>query len=185
MSAGNSLARQQRWSAIGLVIGGAIAFETVLQLAWEPWKSLPYHLSPLMFERLTVVLLTILALYLAAEPIRIRREQWKRVVDYPPIWSAALGAFIVVAVIDGVRQLLGSETLNPEWVYPETVILPLMAIAIAFALRQLPREEAKAENLCARLIPSTGRQSRNGSKSKLRSSMTSQISSGIGRSRID
>lgn len=90
-----------RWSRVLLLtLVGALAFDFVLPQAWRFARDLrtPFTAT---HQELLFWLCVFLVFYIAAEPIRLPRGQFRQWHRYPPIWFAVpLGLFLV-----GVREL--------------------------------------------------------------------------------
>ena len=90
-----------RWSRVLLLtLVGALAFDLVLPQAWRLARDLqtPYTAT---YQEWLFWLCVFLVFYIAAEPIRLPRGQFRQWHRYPPIWFAVpLGLFLV-----GVREL--------------------------------------------------------------------------------
>lgn len=120
---------------------GVLAFETALPLAWRfgfLGPALPFS-GPAPFALL--FLGVTLLLFLVAEPIRIRKGHWRRLLVYPPLWTAVVLALLITASIDG--YIPSWYAVRPEWQDRETLALIASALAIAIVFRQLPIRKYK------------------------------------------
>lgn len=110
---------------------GALAFDLVLPQAWRLARDLqtPYTAT---YQEWLFWLCVFLLFYVAAEPIRLPKGQFRQWHRYPPIWLAVpLGLFLV-----GVRELwLPSLGLRGGEVQPDlSHSFPIAWIATALAL---------------------------------------------------
>ena len=122
----------RRWSRVLLLtLVGALAFDLVLPQAWRFARELrtPYTATS---QELLFWLCVFLLFYIAAEPIRLPRRQFRQWHRYPPIWFVVpLGLFLV-----GVRELwLPSLGLQGSAVEPHlSHSVPIAWIATVLAL---------------------------------------------------
>ena len=140
-----------RWSRVLLLtLVGALAFDLVLPQAWRLARDLQTPYTATYQERL-FWLCVFLLFYVAAEPIRIPRGQFRQWHRYPPIWFAVpLGLFLV-----GVRELwlpclaLRGAAVEPHrsdsvpiaWI---ATVLALGAVLIRYLKCRQPAEPAES-----------------------------------------
>ena len=134
-----------RWANLLLLaVLGAIVFEAILPRAWAIARVSALSLSPL-FIMVVVLLTTSILAYVVAEPIRIRRHQWRRMLWHPSTWLAIPLACGIAAIAERLpapfRPYSGS--LVPDW-QQLWLVLPIGgALAVGLFLRQLPWRKAR------------------------------------------
>lgn len=134
-----------RWANLLLLaVLGAIAFEAILPLAWAIVRVRALSLSP-PFIVVVVLLTTSLLAYVAAEPIRVRRYQWRRMLWYPSTWLAIPLACGIAALAARLPTPLRpySGLLVPDWQQVWLVVPIGGATALGLFLRQLPWRRAR------------------------------------------
>jgi hypothetical protein len=134
-----------RWANLLLLaVLGAIAFEAILPLAWAIVRVRTLSLSP-PFIVVVVLLTTSLLAYVVAEPIRIRRYQWRRMLWYPSTWLAIPMACGIAALAERLPAQFRpySGSLVPDWQQVWLVVPIGGAAAVGLFLRQLPWRRAR------------------------------------------
>jgi hypothetical protein len=102
-----------------LAVLGAIAFEAILPLSWAIVRGRALSLSP-PFIVVVVLLTTSLLAYVIAEPVRIRRHQWRTMLWYPSTWLA-------IPLACGIAALTESRGLDNARQQPKQRRLPAAA----------------------------------------------------------
>lgn len=129
-----------RWANVLLLaVLGSVTFEVALPFAWNIAKARTIPFSA-PFVALLALLATSLLVYVVAEPIRIRRGQWRRLLWYPSTWLAvplACGLAVLAERLPApVRPYAGLH--SPDWQHVWLVGPVGSAVAIGLFLRQLP-----------------------------------------------
>lgn len=134
-----------RWGRLlGLAFLGAVAFELILPQAWVPARTLQLPYSP-VFVALVTWLAVVVLVYVVSEPIRIRKQQWRRMLWYPPTWLAVAIAWGLASASERLPVALRPQSSGPDWQHAYLVGPIAAAIALALAARQLPwRRRASA-----------------------------------------
>ena len=129
-----------------LALVGAITFELILPFAWKRWqRELPFDPRVIM---LACWLASAGLFYVVVEPIRIRARQWRRVLWYPPMWSAVAAAWILAAQFERLRPLERSASA-PIWTHVFPIAPIAAALALAIIVRQFPWRSRRASTLGA------------------------------------
>lgn len=129
-------ARIRRWLDLAwYAVSGLLAFEILLPLGESFWAKIPAPggFAPWFLLPLTVILLFGFA-FIAVEPIRVRRDHWRHVLRYPPLWFAIAIAF-AAAVFLSALPLVDQPVLAVGW--PDVGIVSIVTATFigAVALR--------------------------------------------------
>jgi hypothetical protein len=131
-----------RWGRLlVLALFGAVAFELILPLVWVHARTLQLPYSPVFVELVTWLALLVLV-YVVSEPVRIRKQQWRRMQWYPPTWLAVAIAWGLAAASERLPLALRPQSSGPDWQHAYIVGPIAAAIALALAARQLPWRRA-------------------------------------------
>ncbi len=132
------------WRLLVLALVGAVTFELILPLVWVYARTLQLPYSP-VFVALVTWLTVVVLVYVVSEPIRIRKQQWRRMLWSPPTWLAVPVAWGLASLREHLPMALRPQSSGPDWQHAYVVGPIAAAIALALAARQLPwRRAARA-----------------------------------------
>jgi hypothetical protein len=124
-----------------LTLLGAVAFELILPLAWARARAIQFPYSP-AFVALTTWLTVVVLVYVVSEPVRIRKQQWRSFLWYPPTWLAVPLAWAIAAASEHLPSVLRPQSSGPAW-QDGYIVGPIgLAVILGLAARQLPWRKA-------------------------------------------